>query len=168
MEAVFFPIPPDVVLLPLSVLRPELAPLFGVLATAGSVSGAALGYAIGLRGGRPLVHRLFRRERVQQVEDLFHRYDSWAIGIAGFTPVPYKVFALAAGVFGISFYRFIVASVLSRGARFMLEALLVMYFGQPIIGFISRHFGWITMVLFAAVALAYVVIVRRRGAVAAR
>jgi len=139
-----------------------------MVAAVGSVSGAALGYAIGLRGGRPLVHRMFRPERVRLVEDLFHRYDSWAIGIAGFTPVPYKVFAVAAGVFRVSFYRFLVASMLSRGARFMLEAVLVMYYGEPIIGFLSRHFGWITVVLFAVVVLAYVVVTRRRGVAAAR
>src|SRR5690606_16596978 len=91
IEAIFFPIPPDVLLLPLSVLRPQMAPLFGVVATAGSVAGAAVGYLLGKWGGRPLLERVASPVRVRQVQDLFHRYDVWAIGIAGFTPIPYKL-----------------------------------------------------------------------------
>src|SRR5690606_27734878 len=108
VESIFFPIPPDVVLLPLSALRPDGAPLYGLLATVGSVSGAAIGYAFGLWGGRPLLQRFVSGERIHQVETLFQRYDGWAIGIAGFTPIPYKVFTLAAGVFRLSIPRFLI------------------------------------------------------------
>lgn len=162
IEAIFFPIPPDLVLIPLARLRPPMAPLFGILATVGSAAGASVGYLIGRRGGRPVLNRFVSSERIGQIENMFQRYDVWATGLAGFTPLPYKVFALAAGVFYLNFPRFILASLVSRGTRFMLEAILVMYYGEAVEQFLARHFGWFTLVVAVAVILAYAVIQRRK------
>src|SRR5690554_2085436 len=82
IEAIFFPIPPDFVLIPLALFNPAAAPLFATLATVGSVLGATVGYAIGRWGGRPVLERFASGPRMEQVEALLQRYDAWAIGIA--------------------------------------------------------------------------------------
>lgn len=162
VEAIFFPVPPDLVLIPLARLRPPMAPLFGILATLGSVAGASVGYLIGLRGGRPVLNRFVSADRIGQIEKMFQRYDVWATGMAGFTPLPYKVFALSAGVFYLNFPRFIIASLVSRGARFMLEAILIMHYGEGVEGFLARHFGWFTLAVAGVVIVAFALIQRRK------
>src|SRR5690606_33454918 len=160
IESIFFPVPPDVVLLPLSALQPDRALFYAFLTVAGSVSGAALGYLLGFVGGRPVLRRLVSAQRIQQAEELMHRYDVWAIAIAGFTPVPYKVFAIASGVFRVSLSRFLVVSLLSRGARFFLEALLIQWYGEAMVSFITRHFEWLTLAIMAVVIGGYIVFTR--------
>lgn len=150
IEAVFFPIPPDVLLIPLVLMRPEEGLIFALIATLFSVLGACLGYFLGARGGRPILNRFIPAPRFDQVQKLFDRYDVWAIAIAGFTPVPYKVFAIAAGVFSIDMWRFVLVSLLSRGVRFGLIAVLLMYFGPQMADFIQEHFGWLTVGLMVA------------------
>ncbi|HEY8417750.1 MAG TPA: YqaA family protein [Limnochordales bacterium] len=161
IEAVFFPIPPDALLIPMVLVEPAAAPWYATITTVASVLGASVGYWLGLRGGRPLLLRYAKGPTVDKVEELFHRYDMWAIAMAGFTPIPYKVFAVGAGVFGLNFRRFLIASVLSRGARFFLVGLVVMAFGEQLAGFIIEHFGLITLVLFVVVAAGYYLVRRR-------
>src|SRR5690625_2339795 len=120
IEAIFLPIPPDVMLIPMVLLEPENALRFALLTTAASVAGASVGYTVGLRGGRPLLQRFAKGPTVKQVESLFQRHEFWAIVIAGFLPLPYKLFALSAGVFNLDLKRFLAASLLGRGARFTL------------------------------------------------
>lgn len=153
IEAIFFPIPPDVVLIPLVLLRPEEGALFALFATVGSVLGAAVGYYAGLLGGQPVLRRFASERRIEEAKRLFERYDVWAIAIAGFTPIPYKVFAVAAGVFTIKLHRFLIASVISRGLRFGLIAAALMLYGPQMAGFIERHFEWITVSLVLAVLI---------------
>jgi membrane protein YqaA with SNARE-associated domain len=124
-ESSFFPIPPDVLLITLGVATPERAVWYGIVCSVGSVLGGGLGYAIGLYGGRPLLYRLFRASRIHAVERLYDRYNAWATGIAGLTPIPYKVFTIAGGAFKINFKVFLVASVVSRSLRFMTEGVLL-------------------------------------------
>lgn len=153
IEAVFFPIPPDVVLIPLVLMRPEGGLLYATVATIGSVLGACVGYFLGLKGGQPILRRFASVERLDQVKRLLDRYDVWAIAIAGFTPVPYKVFAVAAGVFDLSLHRFLIVSLLSRGARFGLIAGTLMLYGAQMADFISQHFEWLTIGFMAALLL---------------
>jgi membrane protein YqaA with SNARE-associated domain len=151
-ESSFFPIPPDVLLVPLCLGQPRLAFWFAAVCTAGSVLGGIAGYGIGRYGVRPLLRRLIKPRRIAAVESYYDRYNAWATGIAGLTPIPYKVFTIAAGVFGINFPVFILASVLSRGLRFGVEGWLVQQFGPPISGFIDRYFNWLSLA-FAALLL---------------
>jgi len=153
IEAIFFPVPPDTLLIPLALSDREQALLWAAVATIASVTGAAVGYVVGLKGGRPLLLRFASAETTKKVEKMFRRYDVWAIGIAGFTPIPYKVFAIAAGVFALNFRRFLLASIFSRGARFSIEALLIMLYGQLVVGFLDRHFEVLTLGITAAVLL---------------
>jgi membrane protein YqaA with SNARE-associated domain len=145
-ESSFFPIPPDVLLIALGVATPERAIFFGAVCSAGSVLGGALGYGIGLWGGRPLLYRLFNANKIHAVEKLYDRYNAWATGVAGLTPIPYKVFTIAGGVFKINFKVFLLASLASRTLRFMVEGVLLFFYGERIRGFLESSFNWLSIV----------------------
>ena len=138
-ESSFFPIPPDVLLIPLCLGDPSRALWFAAICSAGSVLGGMAGYAIGYYGGRPLVYKLFPDKRVRAVERYYDRYNAWAIGIAGLTPLPYKIFTISGGACAINFKVFVVASVISRSIRFFAVAGLIYYFGEPIKAFIDQY-----------------------------
>jgi membrane protein YqaA with SNARE-associated domain len=144
-ESSFFPIPPDVLLVTLGVARPEMAIFYGFVCSAGSVLGGGIGYAIGLYGGRPLVYRFFSAEKIHAVERLYDRFNAWATGIAGLTPIPYKVFTIAGGAFKINFRIFMLASLASRSLRFMAEGILLYFFGAPIKDFLYDQFNWLSI-----------------------
>ncbi|MCF3653176.1 MAG: VTT domain-containing protein [Aigarchaeota archaeon] len=165
-ESSFFPIPPDVILIPLALLDPGNAVLYGLVATVSSTAGALLGYWIGLKGGRPILLKLAGKKSVKKAEEFFNRYGAWAVGVAAFTPIPYKVFTIASGVFMLrNLKAFILASILGRGGRFMAEAVLIMLFGEEILSFLSAHFELITILVGAAVIffLAVYSLLRRRS-----
>jgi len=163
-ESSFFPVPPDVLQIALTLGRPELAFWYAGLATAASTLGGCLGYGIGYWGGRPVMERLFGRSRVETVHRYFQRYEAWAVGIAGFTPIPYKVFTVGAGIFYVDFRVFVLASALSRGARFFLVGTLLHVFGPPIRAFIEAHFEWLTVLLVAGIVGGFLA-VRRLAAI---
>ena len=162
IEAIFFPIPPDALLIPMVLVEPKAAPWYAAITTVSSVLGACVGYWLGLRGGRPILLRYAKGPTVDKLEELFHRHDMWAIAMAGFTPIPYKVFAVGAGVFGLQFRRFFIASALSRGARFFLVGFSVMLFGEQVAGFIIEQFELLTVAVFVAVAAGFYLLRRRR------
>ncbi len=144
-ESSFFPIPPDVLLITLGMTDPKRAIWYGIVCTAGSVLGGAAGYTIGLYGGRPLLYRFFNQTKVAAVERLYDRYNAWATGIAGLTPIPYKVFTIGGGAFKIDFRIFMLASLGSRGLRFMAEGILLYFFGAAVKDFLFEWFNWLTL-----------------------
>lgn len=144
-ESSFFPIPPDVLLVTLGVARPELAIWYAVVTSVGSVLGGGIGYAIGLYGGRPLLYRFFSADKIHAVEALYDRFNAWATGIAGLTPIPYKVFTIAGGAFKINFKIFMLASLVSRSLRFMTEGVLLYFFGETIKDFLYDQFNWLSV-----------------------
>lgn len=146
-ESSFFPVPPDVILIPLALLNPRLALWYAFVCTSASVLGGLFGYFIGARAGRPVLDRFVSRARMRQVEDLFARYGGWAVGIAGFTPIPYKIFTIAAGIFRVGKTVFVVASLIGRGTRFFLEAVIVVALGKEALAFLGRNFEIVTLVL---------------------
>lgn len=138
-ESIIFPVPPDPLLIALGVGKPSFALVFAAICLAGSLVGASAGYLIGMWGGRPVVDRLFAQDKIQFVEGKYQRYDVWAILIAALTPIPYKVFTVTAGMFRLHFGRFMLASLLGRGARFFAVGLLIALFGEPIKDFIDQY-----------------------------
>ncbi len=144
-EASFFPLPPDLLLVALSLLQPAHSFLFAAICTVGSTVGGILGYAIGRWGGRPLLDRVVSAHTILVIERQFQRYDVWAVAIAGFTPIPYKVFTIAGGVFRIHFWRFVLASLGSRGARFFLVGAVIYAFGDEAKRLIHDYFEALTM-----------------------
>jgi membrane protein YqaA with SNARE-associated domain len=144
-ESSFFPIPPDVLLITLGVATPEKALIYALICTVGSVLGGGAGYAIGLYGGRPLLYKIFSDSKVKAVERLYEKYNAWATGIAGLTPIPYKVFTIGGGAFKINFKIFMLASLASRSLRFMVEGVLLFFFGEQIKGFLFSQFNWLSI-----------------------
>ena len=149
-ESSFFPIPPDVLLIALAVGKPEKSFRFAAVCALGSVLGGGLGYVIGWQFmatiGDKIVEFYGLAGKVDYIEALYNRYDAWAVGIAGFTPIPYKVFTIAAGAFNISFPVFIAASAVSRSARFFMVGGLIYYFGPGIQTFIETYFNLLVVV----------------------
>lgn len=142
-ESSFFPIPPDVLLIALCLSEPESSLWYALVCSVASVLGGAAGYGIGRYGGRPLLLRIFSRERIDTVSAYFDRYNAWAVGIAGLTPIPYKVFTVSGGAFVIDFRVFLLASTVSRSLRFFVIAVLMWFFGAPIRDFIEGYLGWL-------------------------
>lgn len=131
-DSSFLPVPPDGLMIILILADPRLALPIAALASIGSLLGAALGYWIGLRGGRPLVRRLINERRIRYVERKYQENDILAIMLACFTPLPYKVFAVGAGVCQINFRRFMLASAVGRSTRFLAVGLALFFFGDQI------------------------------------
>jgi membrane protein YqaA with SNARE-associated domain len=119
------------------------------------VFGGIFGYGLGRIGGRPLLERWVSAERIQLVQRHYQRWDVWAVAVAGFTPIPYKVFTISAGVFLLDFIRFVIASMLSRSARFFLVAGLFYLFGPTINQFIFRYFNILSILFIVLLILGF-------------
>lgn len=161
-EAIFFPVPPDVLLIPLSLGRPRRALWFAVLCTAGSVAGAVVGYAVGSglyeSVARPILEMYAYEDVYWRVGEMYRENLVLTLGTAGFTPIPFKVFTIAAGGFRVPLVPFLVISAVSRGARFLLVAGLIRLFGEPIRTFIDRYFNLLTVALVALVVAGFVAV----------
>ena len=156
-ESSFFPVPPDVLLIALAVSIPARAFRYALVCSVGSVIGGIFGYLIGYQFmefiGSGILNFYGLTDKYESMAELYNRYNAWAVGIAGFTPIPYKVFTISAGAFKINFWVFLLASVVSRSARFFLVAGLIYMFGEQIRTFIERYFN-ILAVLFVVLLVA--------------
>ena len=165
-ESIFFPIPPDPLLLAIAIPQPHAALWLAALVTASSVAGAVVGHWLGHRFGRPLLYRFASGKKVEAVEKLFRKYGAWAVLIAAFTPIPYKVFAISAGVLDMNLRTFIFASIIGRGARFFILGGLIFVYGEEIERFIDTNFEPVTGAsagaLVVAVTVAAIIVRRRR------
>jgi membrane protein YqaA with SNARE-associated domain len=152
-ESSFFPVPVDVLLAPMTLAKPEKWLRFGLIATAASVLGGLLGYLIGylaLEAVSPLLHKLGYWHHFQTASDWFDRYGFWAMFAAGFTPMPFKVFTIAAGAAHMGMVPFVIGSIIGRGARFVLVSGLVRWGGPKIEPHLRRYMdliGWVTLAL---------------------
>ena len=148
-ESSFFPIPPDVLLIALALSIPARAFYFALVCSVGSVLGGVFGYAIGLYFmefiGYYIIDLYGLTHKFDYIKALYTQYDAWAVGIAGFTPIPYKLFTIAAGAFEIDFLVFVAASAVSRSLRFFIVAFLIYRYGSPIKGFIDKYFNILTI-----------------------
>ncbi|HQD80211.1 MAG TPA: VTT domain-containing protein [Bacillota bacterium] len=156
-ESSFFPVPPDVMLIPLCLARPRASMLYATVATVSSVLGAVFAYLVGARGGRPLLLKFTSKDGLSKIQGLFKRFGGWAVGIAAFTPIPFKVFTIASGIFQVRLAPFLIASTLGRGARFFLEAALVLKLGEQVRDIIGTQFELITLMVGLVVAVAAIV-----------
>lgn len=149
-ESSFFPIPPDILQIALSAGKPRRSYWYATVSIIASVLGAVLGYYIGLAFWAATKEffftYVFSEGSFEYVEQLYHRYDFWAVFIAAMTPIPYKIFTIAAGVCHISLPMLIIASVIGRGARFYLVATLMFFFGERIRTWIEKYFDILAIV----------------------
>jgi len=163
-DSSFFPIPPDVLLIPMSIANPNSALWYAFITTVASILGALLGWYIGKKLGRPVLKLIISEEKIQKVEYYFTKYGPMAILIAAFTPIPYKVFTIFAGISKISLRVLVIWSIIGRGARFFLEALIIMVLGEKAMPFIEENFTLITFIGSALIIIIYVIyiIIRKK------
>ena len=151
-ESSFFPIPPDVFLMVLCLAVPVKSFRYAAICAAGSVLGGMIGYGLGMGFmdtiGVKILQWYGLQDKYEVVQNLYQKYDALAVGAAGFTPLPYKLFTITAGAFKINFATFALVSLLSRSARFFLVAAFIYKFGAPVRHFIERYFNLLTIVFF--------------------
>lgn len=162
-ESSFFPVPPDVMLIPMTITRPNCAIRFATITTVASVIGGLLGYLLGwwaLDLIEPLLAKTGQWEAYQTIRTYFLTWGVWIVFVAGFSPIPYKLFTLSAGALSMALLPFVLASFIGRGARFFLVAVLVSYLQPrlgPRVGPLVRRYvewlGWSSVVLLTAVVL---------------
>ncbi|GAB3683483.1 YqaA family protein [Salinisphaera aquimarina] len=159
-ESSFFPIPPDVMLAPMALAERRKAWRFALIATVGSVAGGMLGYVIGalfLDSLLPWLKDLGYYHSYETARDWFAHYGFWAVLLAGFSPIPYKVFTIAAGAVAMPFLPFVLASLVGRGARFFIVAGLVRWFGPVFEQRLLKYIDWIGWAIVAIVIVAIAV-----------
>jgi membrane protein YqaA with SNARE-associated domain len=144
-ESSFFPIPPDVLLIALAISIPRRAFWYAFLCVLGSIAGAYLGYALGYFGweaiGKPLVEFYHGQDTMERISSLYDLYGFWGVFFAALTPIPYKVFTIASGLFHFNLGTFTAASIIGRGLRFFAVGTLIYFIGPPVKGLIERHFN---------------------------
>jgi membrane protein YqaA with SNARE-associated domain len=161
-ESSFFPIPPDALLIPMVLARPERAYRLALLCTLASVAGGILGYFIGYAlydaVAAPLIHFYHYEAAAQAFVDRFQQYGLWVILIKGLTPIPYKIVTITSGLAHFNFAVFVAASVVTRGLRFFLLAFLLNRFGHPVRSFIEQRLTLVTSVAAACIVFGFVVL----------
>jgi membrane protein YqaA with SNARE-associated domain len=163
-ESSFFPIIPDVMLIPMALARPDRAWLFAAVCTVGSVAGGVFGYFIGAAlydtVGQWLIHLYGYGDKVEAFRQAYAQYGALIILLKGLTPIPYKIVTITSGFAGFNLGLFILMSIITRGARFFLEALLLNRYGASARGIIEKRLGMWTALAAAAIVVGFIVVVR--------
>jgi len=163
IESSVFPIPPDVLLIPMVLAALHRAWMIALICTVYSVLGGGFGYIIGSELfdliGQPILDFYHKEDAFNEFADRFNAQGHWAVLIAGMTPFPYKVITIASGVTGLPFLQFMIWSFVARGARFFIVAGLLWYFGVPIKEFIEKYLGWL-FTLFCVLLIGGFVLLR--------
>ncbi|NIP39133.1 MAG: DedA family protein [Candidatus Dadabacteria bacterium] len=152
IESSFFPVPPDPLLLALGLGKPGKAIIYAIICSVASIAGGVLGYLIGLTIWESVsgffFTYLFSLETFNYVGTKYNENAFLAILGAAFTPIPYKVFTISAGVFKINLAIFILASAIGRSARFLIEGILIYLYGESIRYFIEKYLKWLSLIFF--------------------
>lgn len=160
-ESSFFPIPPDVMLAPMVVARPEKAWSFALNTTLASLAGGIAGFAIGvwaIDAVMPLVDRFGYSDAYALASEWFTSWGFWAVLAAGFSPIPYKIFTISAGAMAMPLAPFVLASLVGRGARFFLVAGLIFWGGPRVELMLRRYVEWLGWLVVALLVLAYMLL----------
>jgi membrane protein YqaA with SNARE-associated domain len=155
-ESSFFPVPPDTMLVPMALARPDRAYYYAAVCTVASVLGGILGYAIGAylyeSVGLWLISLYGYGDKVEAFREAYARWGSWIILIKGLTPIPYKIVTITSGFAGYNFFLFVLLSMITRGARFYLTAFLLSRYGPQAREAIEKRLGfWFTVFLVALI-----------------
>ncbi|MEG3638625.1 YqaA family protein [Magnetococcus sp. PR-3] len=154
-ESSFFPIPPDLLLIAMSLAEPMRSFIYAALCTVGSVVGGALGYLIGYLAwdyiGTPILNFYGKMDAYTDLAALFDTHGAWIVALAGFSPIPYKLFTITAGALHADFALFMLMSLLSRGARFFLVAALLRWGGDRLRHLVERHLDLLTIAVVVVI-----------------
>jgi membrane protein YqaA with SNARE-associated domain len=148
-ESSFFPIPPDVMLAPMILARPDRAYFYAGVCTLASVLGGILGYAIGYfltDVGMMILAWLGKADTFEASKALFQQHGAWVILIKGLTPIPFKLITIASGIFQFNFALFVVMCVVTRGARFFAEAFILKRWGPPMLEMVEKRLAMWTVI----------------------
>jgi membrane protein YqaA with SNARE-associated domain len=158
-ESSFFPIPPDVILAPMSLAQPKKAWRYAAICTIASVLGGILGYGIGAllydTLGQWLIHFYGYGDRMAALKETYARWGALVILIKGLTPIPYKLVTIVSGLLGYNFWLFVVLSVITRGGRFFILAAALNRFGDPLRAAMERHFALFVGLLVAIIIVGF-------------
>jgi membrane protein YqaA with SNARE-associated domain len=161
-ESSFFPIPPDILLIPLIIAKPRNAYLIAFIAMVASVFGGGLGYYIGLKlyetVGVIIINFYHAQQLFLDFQTQFNKYGAAAVLFAGVTPFPYKIITISSGIAGMPIYQFFIFSIIARGARFFIIAILLRLYGEPIRNFIERHLNLLFIVFMVLLVLGFLLI----------
>ena len=161
-ESSFFPIPPDILLIPLIIAKPKNAYLIAFIAMFASVFGGGLGYYIGLKlyetVGIIIINFYHAQQLFLDFQTQFNKYGAAAVLFAGVTPFPYKIITISSGIAGMPIYQFFIFSIIARGARFFIIAILLRLYGEPIRNFIERHLNLLFIVFMVLLVLGFLLI----------
>ncbi|MCM8813610.1 MAG: DedA family protein [Candidatus Omnitrophica bacterium] len=161
-ESSFFPVPPDVLLMAMALSMLRQAFFYALICSVGSVCGGLFGYGIGYFLWEKLhaffIPHIFSQVLFDAVRLKYEMYSFWVVFLAAFTPIPYKIFTIAAGVCGISLPGFLLASVVGRSLRFFMVAGLLYCFGEKMKRFIERYFEWLTLAFAALIVVGFLLV----------
>lgn len=163
-ESSFFPVPPDIMLLPMALARPQRAWLFAALCTIASVAGGVLGYAIGAllydSLGQWLIHLYGLGDKVEAFRESYAQWGAWIIIGKGLTPIPYKLVTITSGFAGYNIWLFVLCSIVARGGRFFVVAILLNRYGDVIRKEIEKRLGLWVAIGAAVIVLGFVIAFR--------
>ena len=163
-ESSFFPVPPDIMLIPMSLAKPHRAWLYATACTAASVAGGVLGYSIGAllydSIGQWLIGLYGYGDKVEAFRSSYAQYGAWIILLKGLTPIPYKIVTITSGFAGYNLWLFILFSILARGGRFFVAAVLMNRFGNVIRREIEKRLGFWVAVATARLVSGFVIVAR--------
>ena len=158
-ESSFFPLPPDLLLAPMSLAEPKKAWRFALIATFASVAGGALGYGIGAllfdTIGQWLIHLYGYADKMEALKATYARWGALVILVKGFTPIPFKLVTIVSGLLGYNFPLFLLLSMITRGGRFFVLAAALNHFGDPLRLALKRHFTTFIVVMVAIVVVGF-------------
>jgi membrane protein YqaA with SNARE-associated domain len=161
-ESSFFPIPPDLLLIPLIIAKPKNAYLIAFIAMIASVLGGGLGYYIGLKlyetVGIIIINFYHAQQLFLEFQAQFNKYGAADVLFAGVTPFPYKIITISSGIAGMPIYQFFIFSIIARGARFFIIAILLRLYGEPIRNFIERHLNLLFIVFMVLLVFGFLLI----------
>lgn len=160
VESFISPVLPDVLLIPMALADPSQAIYYSIVATGASVLGGFIGYGVGFRFGIPLMKKVVPPQHIESLHNWLEKYGGWAIWLASMAPIPYKFVSITAGVFKVNLFIFFFASILGRAKRFLLEGILIYYYGPQAVGLIKRYtddflHGFLLLVALAAMYFAW-------------